>query len=163
MFIHRLMKPIAYCLALTLVNMASSNAETLSIPLTMAIENCADRQSDLERLTCALVVHDALCYSSVIESALAIDDDRRLCLSDLDNPMFQTYLKKALQAVEKRELKEPLLAAYQQWQHNIATMLPMPLEPEYQFQMRRNANEQVFLYKVLKIPIVAGDYKNISK
>jgi hypothetical protein len=140
--------PVFFCVLLTQIN----HAEDLSEPLKLAIENCSESVSKEERFACSLMMHDMLCYTSVMQTALSLTDDRRHCLSDQENPIFKQYLKEALQEMNKEEpKKKQLQTAYQQWQYNITNLPPQNLEPEYQFKLRRETNSQQLLLKLIPI------------
>lgn len=136
------------------ISSADELQASISVPLRLTLENCNNKAQPSERLTCSLMLHDMLCYSSVMKSALAMDDDRKRCLSEADNPIFMGYLQDSLAAAQDNiELTHQLNAAYQQWQHNISTLSPLPLEPEYQYKVRRDANRQTLLFKIVSSPM----------
>jgi hypothetical protein len=151
-----LKKELSLCIKISVLFIAISAqvnyANELSAPLQMAIESCNDNSSKEERFACSLMMHDMLCYNSVMQTALSLNDDRHKCLSDQENPIINQYLKDALKEINQDEsLKKQLHSAYKQWQYNITNMQPQHLEPEYQFKLRRDKNNQALIFKLIPI------------
>ena len=48
-------------------------------------------------------------------------------------------------------MQKQLHEVYEQWQHNVENMSPQPLEPEYQFKLRRDINSQKLMLKLIPI------------
>lgn len=137
---------VVYVLTISLVLAEVPNS--LSVPLKWTMQSCGNQSSRQETLTCALMMHDMLCYSSVMQSAMDVDDDRKQCLTEADNPVLADYLQSALvESKDKPEVQQQLKEIYRQWQQNIKNMQPQPLEPEYQYKLRRDRDQQQLFLK----------------
>lgn len=129
-----------------------AKSEVQSLPMRLTIQNCEHRAAYRERFTCAIMMHDTMCFSSVIKGALDINDDRKHCMTEADTPIFKKYLNDALEENKNNStMQAQMQDAYKQWQHNISTLAPQPLEPEYQFKLRRDTNSQALLFKLLAV------------
>ena len=134
------------------ISFSIASAIEQSPTLRITIQSCEHSANQRTKLACALMLHDSLCYSSVIKGGLDLDDDRHQCILEADNPLFKGYLTAALKENASNELMQKQLhEVYEQWQHNVENMSPQPLEPEYQYKLRRDINSQKLMFKLMPI------------
>jgi hypothetical protein len=148
--IHSFIKAAAGILFTINCSVASTNEQ--SPALQMTIQSCEHSANQRTKLACVLMMHDSLCYNSIIKGALDLDDDRHQCILEAGNPLFKDYLTAALKENTGNELMQKQLhETYEQWQNNVENMSPQPLEPEYQFKLRRDSNSQKLMFKLMPI------------
>lgn len=128
------------------------NAEEQSVPMRLAIQGCEQSPTHREQLACMLMMHDMMCFSSVIKGAVDFNDDRRQCMTESENVTIKKYFSDAMEENKNDPTRKALLQeVYKQWQYKISTLASQPLEPEYQFKLRRDTNSQALLFKLLVI------------
>ena len=134
------------------INFSLASAIEQSPALRLTLKSCEHSANQRTKLACVLMLHDSLCYSSVIKGGLDLDDDRHQCILEADNPFFKDYLTSALKEYASNEqMQKRLHEVYEQWQHNVENMSPQSLEPEYQFKLRRGVNSQQLMFKLMPI------------
>lgn len=134
------------------ISLSLANALEKSPALRMTIQSCEHSGNHTEILACALMMHDSLCYTSVVKSGLDIDDDRNQCTLEANNTVFKGYLTSALKENTGNDPRQKqLYEVYKQWQHNVENIPPKSLEPEYQFKLRRDINSQQLMFKMMPI------------
>jgi hypothetical protein len=122
-----------------------------SFALQTADQACQE-DDPTKKLSCIVITHDMLCYSSVIKGAILPGQNRGDCLMDVNNQEVKLIYEKAKSKLtgDKDKLAK-LDGLYEQWRKNTLEMMPKELEPQYQFELRRKTNEQALIYKSIEL------------